>query len=91
MLRMRQGPALRPRRGAHVRFPKLNLVKLPAGTKFYADLPDGSISAEHVLTKDMEAEAVSLGPVFNVYDLVDHMTILVDVKDEIREDLVVPI
>jgi hypothetical protein len=62
----------------------LNLVTLKAGTKFYLDLPDGSISAERMFTVDIEAEIVNLGPVFNVYDvMVDGqlMTILVDVRD----------
>jgi hypothetical protein len=74
-------------------FPKLNLITLRAGTKFMAELPDGTVSAERMLTENTEAELVIGGPVFNVYDVVmdgQVVAILVDVNDEVRE-LVAPI
>lgn len=65
-------------------FPKLSLVTLRAGTKFFGCLPDGTISAERCLTEDVEAEVVELGPRYNVYDTADGLTILVGVDHEIR-------
>ncbi len=65
-------------------FPKLTLVVVRAGTKFYGVLPDGTISAEHQLTENIEAELIEAGPVFNVYDTVDGLTFMVYVKDEVR-------
>ena len=65
-------------------FPKLSLVTLRAGTKFYGCLPDGTISAERVLTEDLEVEVVELGERYNVYDTADGLTFMVKVEDEVR-------
>lgn len=65
-------------------FPKLSLVTLRAGTKFVSCLPDGTISAERVLTEDVEAEVVDLGPHYNVYDTADGLSFMVKVQDEVR-------
>ena len=65
-------------------FPKLSLVTLRTGTKFYGCLPDGTISAERMLTEDTEVEIVDLGKLYNVYDTADGLTIMVKATDEVR-------
>jgi hypothetical protein len=67
-----------------VDYPALNLVTLGVGTLFYIDLPDGTISAERELVEPIQAEVVTVGPIFNTYDVIIDgllMTILVDVRD----------
>jgi hypothetical protein len=65
-------------------FPKLNLVTLRAGTKFYGCLPDGTISAERVLTEDTQVELVCSTDTYNVYDTADGLTFMVKKTDEVR-------
>jgi hypothetical protein len=47
-------------------------------------MPDGTLSAERQLTKDVEAEIVVLGPAYNIYDGTDGVTFAVEVQNEMR-------
>ena len=68
--------------------PKLDNVTLRAGTRYYSEGLDGVLSGERILDEDTAARVITLGPVFNVYEVeVDDGNlgvILVDVKDEVR-------
>lgn len=57
---------------------------LRTGTKFRGVMPDGTLSAERQLTKDVEAEIVVLGPAYNIYDGTDGVTFAVEVQNEMR-------
>lgn len=65
--------------------PRITEVILRATTKFNAVLPDGTLSAERVLTEDTRAIILDLGEVYNAYALVEEeLTVLVEVKNEVR-------
>lgn len=66
-----------------MKYSLLSLVTLKSGIKFRALLPDNTVSAEYMLTKDIRAEIIKTKHNYTVYDTFNNLTIIVGDYNEL--------